>query len=99
VRRLAGGCSGETLSCRLLVAPHEHYDHPGQMPPPALASFTAHVQRAARALRGLDDVTRLNVAVLGNSTTQVYAHVIPRCSTEPNFSPRALGQRRAAQNP
>lgn len=71
---------------RLLVSAREHYDHLDQMPARTLAAFMADVQRVAGALRGWDDVARVNVAILGNKAAHVHAHLIPRRATEPNFT-------------
>ncbi|MDD4865590.1 MAG: HIT domain-containing protein [Mycobacterium sp.] len=69
---------------RVLVSARDHYDHLDEMPATALNAFMLDVQHTARALRRWADVDRINVAVLGNNTAHVHAHVIPRRATERN---------------
>ncbi|MFC5937620.1 MULTISPECIES: HIT family protein [Mycobacterium avium complex (MAC)] len=70
---------------RLIVAARPHFNHLDEMPADVLADFTRDVQTAARILRGLNDVVRVNVAVLGNREEHVHAHLIPRRPTDANF--------------
>lgn len=69
---------------RLLVSVRDHHDHLDQMPAGKLGEFMADVQRASRALRTLNGVRRVNVAVLGNREPHVHAHLIPRRPGEGN---------------
>ena len=69
---------------RVIVSAHEHHEHLDEMPADALAAFMADVARTSRAVRSLDGVERVNVAVLGNQEPHVHAHVIPRRAGEVN---------------
>lgn len=69
---------------RLIVSAHEHFEHLDDMAPSELGEFMAGVQRACRALRSLEGVERVNVAILGNREPHVHAHLIPRRAGEPN---------------
>ncbi|KMV17706.1 diadenosine tetraphosphatase [Mycolicibacterium conceptionense] len=68
----------------MIVSAHEHYEHLDEMPAGVLAAFMADVTRTSRAVRSLDGVERVNVAVLGNREPHVHAHVIPRRAGEVN---------------
>ena len=63
---------------RMIVSLNRHYDHFSEVPTDLLGSFFADVQRCAKALQSDAEVTRVNVAVLGNQEPHVHAHVIPR---------------------
>jgi diadenosine tetraphosphate (Ap4A) HIT family hydrolase len=69
---------------RLLVSAHEHYDHLDEMPDGVLVAFMRDVRAAMAALRGFDQVERVNLAILGNGDRHVHAHLIPRRPGEPN---------------
>lgn len=67
---------------RLIVSLVDHYDHLEDVPPAEVGPFMTNVQNAVRAQRSALDVTRVNVAVLGNQVSHVHAHLVPRRSTD-----------------
>lgn len=70
---------------RLIVSLNSHFDHFDEIPADTLSSFMEDVRVVSSALRGLDTVERVNVAILGNKVAHVHAHVIPRRATDPNY--------------
>lgn len=68
---------------RLIVSLVNHYDHLEDVPPGEAASFMERVQEASRALRSTFELTRVNVAILGNQVAHVHAHLIPRRADDP----------------
>lgn len=74
---------------RLVLMLEEHFDHLHEVPDELLFQFMSDVKRANKLLMELDDVRRVNVAVLGNTKPHVHAHLIPRYPGEalPDKSP------------
>lgn len=71
---------------RLIVSLDEHREHFDDVDADLLAAFMADLQDASLVLRKtLDDVARVNMAVLGNKVPHVHAHLIPRRVREHNF--------------
>lgn len=63
---------------RLIVSLNQHFDHVDEVDPDVFANFWNDIRACSRALRSLPNVTRVNVALLGNSVSHVHAHVFPR---------------------
>lgn len=69
---------------RLLLSIRDHYEHLDEAPVPVAIAFMKDIQAASRALRtAFDDVTRVNVSILGNAEPHVHAHLIPRRASDP----------------
>ncbi|TXH10554.1 MAG: HIT domain-containing protein [Spirochaetes bacterium] len=63
---------------RLIVSLNQHFDHIEEVDPDVFVQFWSDIRACSRALRSLSNVTRVNVALLGNSVPHVHAHVFPR---------------------
>jgi diadenosine tetraphosphate (Ap4A) HIT family hydrolase len=63
---------------RLLVSLGPHHEHLEEVPEALVNSFISDIQSAARVLRKVTGVERVNVAILGNQDPHVHAHLIPR---------------------
>lgn len=76
----------ERFPGRLIVRLRNHETDLGELDPDLLSRFMADVTYGMRRLRAaFDDVERVNVAILGNDTPHVHAHLIPRRpAQEPN---------------
>ncbi|WP_081290750.1 HIT family protein [Mycobacterium asiaticum] len=71
---------------RLIVSLNEHIEHFDDVQPELLTDFMADLQDASLVLRKMvDDVARVNMAVLGNKAPHVHAHLIPRRMDDHNY--------------
>ena len=65
----------------ILVLPH-HAEHLHTATQQDLDVFWEAVTQISRTLESIPEVTRTNVAVLGNQLPHIHAHIIPRRSTD-----------------
>lgn len=74
---------------RGILSLSEHFEHLHEVPSEILNAFMGDVQTASRSMMKLPLVTRVNVAILGNTVAHVHAHLIPRYPGEasPGKSP------------
>lgn len=70
---------------RLIVSLNDHFDHLDDVDAPLTAAFMDDIRAVSKVLREMDEVTRVNVAILGNKVPHVHAHVIPRCPLDVNY--------------
>lgn len=68
---------------RLILILNEHYDHLHEVPDGLMTAFMQDIKDVHAALMGLDNVRRVNMAILGNTVAHVHAHIIPRYPGEP----------------
>lgn len=70
---------------RLIISLNDHFDHLDDVDAPIMVAFMGDVRAVSKALREMDEVTRINVAILGNKVSHVHAHVIPRRPLDVNY--------------
>lgn len=70
---------------RVIVSLSDHFDHLDEVDATLTAAFMDDIRAVSKALRGIDGVERVNVAILGNKVSHVHAHVIPRRTLDVNY--------------
>lgn len=68
---------------RCLLVYRQHAEHLDELSPAEAWAFLEDGRRAARAIRALGQVLRINFAVLGNTEPHLHMHLIPRRGDDP----------------